>query len=183
MISALKLYLDIVLLRRGPEDVPASQALLVSTIALFAAVSVALRLVFPPSVAAWPVAMVVSIVFTLLWYGLVLRFAGKPERWMQVVTAVFGIGCLLTPLLAPLEAVLSRYVGTPEQAPGWIVLVLPLAIYVVYLNARILRAAIEQPIPLCIFIVVLQWLVEAMLVSLVLGPDAAPAVPAAAPAG
>lgn len=183
MISALRLYLDIVLLRRGPEDIPASQALLVATIALFAAVSVALRLVFPPAVEAWPVAMVVSIVFTLMWYALVLRFAGKPERWMQVVAAVFGIGCLLTPLLAPLEAVLGRYGGTPEQAPAWIVLVLPLAIYVVYLNARILRSAIEQPIPLCIVIVVLQWLLEAMLVSLVLGPDAAPAAPAVAPAG
>jgi hypothetical protein len=176
MLGALKLYLDIVLLRRGPEDVPVSQSLLLSTIAVFAALNVTLRLAFPPATAIWPAALATSIAFTLAWYFLLLRLAGHPERWLQVVAAVFGVGCLLTPLLAPLEAVLGQYVDKPDQTPGWILLVLPLALYVLYVNARIVRAAIGQPMALCVVLIVLQWLLEALVVSTVVGPAAAPAV-------
>ncbi len=179
MIAALKLYLEIVLLRRGPEDVPASSSLLMTTVALFVALNVALRLVFPPSADVWPIALAVSIGFALLWYRVLLNAFSKPERYLQVVTAIFGVGCWFTPIAVPLSTLLEGYTDAPEKAPAWIALLFPVALYMGYLNARILRQALERPLALCIALIVVQTIIEVLLVSLALGPQATAVAPGA----
>jgi hypothetical protein len=192
LIAALKIYLDIILLRRGPEDVPVSASLLVMTLGLFVALNVLLRLAFPPSASVWPIALAVSVAFALVWFRGLLIVFGKPERFQQVVCAIFGVGCWLAPIVVPLGSALESVAIAPADAAGgsaptpiptWIVLLLPLVIYAIYLNARILRAALDRPLALCISLILLQTLIEVLLVSLVVGPAVGtPAAPASAPA-
>ncbi len=97
MAAILKLYLDIALLRRGPEDVPASRGLLWATLAAFVALNALLTLAFRPATEHWLPQLLVSVGFTLLWYRVLLIVFGRPERYQQTVTAVLGFGCIVTP--------------------------------------------------------------------------------------
>src|SRR5262252_1238382 len=98
MSEFIRLYTQIALLRRGPQDLPASRLLLVLTVAGYLAVNFLVSSVLPPG-GRWLETLLVATLFTLLWYLLLLRFAGRPERTLQTTTAVFGFQTVLTPLV------------------------------------------------------------------------------------
>jgi hypothetical protein len=179
MAAILKLYLDIALLRRGPEDLPTSRGLLWATLAAFVALNALLTLAFRPGTDDWLPQLVVSAGFTLLWYRLLLGVFGRPERYMQTVTAVLGFGCIVTPLIVPAAGLMAPYADDPSAAMPWMLLLLPLAGYLIYVSARILRAAIERPMFQCVMLVLLQTFLEPMILLTLFGPD----LPAAAGTG
>lgn len=181
MAAILKLYLDIALLRRGPEDVPASRGLLWATLVAFVALNALLTLAFQPAPDSWMAQLLVSAGFTLLWYRLLLGLFGRPERYMQTVTAVLGFGCIVTPLIVPAAGMLAPYAKDPTRAMPWLLLLLPLAGYLIYVSARILRAAIERPMFQCVMLVLLQTFLEPLIMVTLFGAE----VPAGAagPAG
>ena len=171
MTAILKLYLDIALLRRGPEDVPASRNLLWATLLAFVALNALLTLAFRPTTDNWPLQLLVSVGFTLLWYRVLLGLFGRPERYQQTVTAIFGFGCIITPLIVPVSGMMAPLADHPEQAMPWMLLLLPLAIYLLYVTARILRAAIERPMFQCVTLVLLQTFLEPLLLLTMFGAD------------
>lgn len=171
MTAILKLYLDIALLRRGPEDVPASRNLLWATLLAFVALNALLTLAFRPATDNWPLQLLVSVGFTLLWYRVLLGLFGRPERYQQTVTAIFGFGCIITPLIVPATGMMAPLADQPEQAMPWMLLLLPLAIYLLYVTARILRAAIERPMFQCVTLVLLQTFLEPLLLLTLFGAD------------
>ena len=171
MTAILKLYLDIALLRRGPEDVPASRNLLWATLLAFVALNALLTLAFRPTTDNWPLQLLVSVGFTLLWYRVLLSLFGRPERYQQTVTAIFGFGCIITPLIVPVSGMMAPLADHPEQAMPWMLLLLPLAIYLLYVTARILRAAIERPMFQCVTLVLLQTFLEPLLLLTLFGAD------------
>src|SRR4029077_7835928 len=95
MSEFIRLFMQIALLRRGPQDLPASRLLLVLTVAGYLAVNFVVRSVLPPG-CRWLEALLVATLFTLFWYMLLLRLAGRPERALQTTTAVFGFQAVLT---------------------------------------------------------------------------------------
>ena len=117
MSEFIRLYTQIALLRRGPQDLPASRLLLVLTVAGYLAVNFVVSGVLPPG-GRWLETLLVATLFTLLWYLLLLRLAGRPERTLQTTTAVFGFQAVLTPLVDSC-AWLVRRVGedSPWQLP------------------------------------------------------------------
>jgi len=167
MASILKLYLDIALLRRGPEDVPASRPLLYATLAAFIVLNALLTVAFRPTVENWLPQLMVSVGFTLFWYRVLLSLFGHAERYVQTMTAVLGFGCIVTPVLLPAVGAMAPYMEakqTAEQAMPFIVLLmLPLFIYLLFVSARILRAAIERPMFQCVMLVLLQTFLEPLL--------------------
>jgi hypothetical protein len=174
MLSTLKTCFDIALLRRDPSDLPASQALLAAMIALFLALNAALSSIFRPEVENWFLQLLASVAFSLLWYWVLLRLFGKPERFLQTMTAVVGFGCLITPVLVPLTGLIAPYAANPEEAAPFVLVLLPVAIYVVYVTARILRSAIERPMFQAVALVLLQTFLEPLiLLSLFAPPQAA----------
>jgi hypothetical protein len=82
MSEFIRLYMQIALLRRGPQDLPASRLLLVLTVAGYLAVNFVVSSVLPPG-GRWLEALLVATLFTLLWYMLLLRLAGRPERALR----------------------------------------------------------------------------------------------------
>ena len=62
---------------------------------LSAAVSAAL----PALPGPWIAHLLVEALFTVVWYWLLLRVFGKPERFLQTTSAVFGYQTVIAPLM------------------------------------------------------------------------------------
>jgi len=179
MASILKLYLDIALLRRGPEDLPSSKALLFWTVIAFITLNALLMSVFPTPEGSWLPPLLVALGFNLVWYRVVLTLFGKPERFLQTVTAYIGFSCIVRLITVPLAAMMAPYAANPDTMPAPLLLVgLPVSAYLIYVAVRILKSAIERPVVQCLLLVLLQVLLEFLLVAGTLGEGAA-----ASPAG
>jgi hypothetical protein len=167
MLGSLRALLvglvEILLFRRGPDALPTSQVLLALTVGASAVTSAVLSLKLASETPkAWPVALVLSIAFLLGWYFVTLRRANKSERFIQTMTAMFGVNALTTPIIAPLAAYLSQAsqtpVGqTPAQAPGPFVFFAGIvAFWVLAVNVHIVRSALEWSIPAALGLFIAQ---------------------------
>ena len=67
MSEFIRLFMQIALLRRGPQDLPASGLLLVLTVVGYLAVNFIVSTVLPPD-SRWRESLLVDTLFTLLWY-------------------------------------------------------------------------------------------------------------------
>jgi hypothetical protein len=166
MREFIRLYAQIALLRRGPQDLPASGLLLVLTVAGYLAINLVVSTLLPPD-GRWLEALLVATLFTLLWYLLLLRFTGKPERTLQTTAAVFGYQAVLTPLVDSCGWLVRRFSeDSPWQMPLMCVLLLLFA-WVIAANSHIVKAALEWSAASSVTLVILQnvvgWLVLSAL--------------------
>lgn len=174
MLAVFKTLIDIALLRRDPSALPASSGLLAGLVVVFLALNVALSAAVKPQAEGLELLLVASVAFSLLWYWVLLRLFQKPERYLQTITAIVGFGCLMTPLLVPLSAAMLPFVEKPEEASPIVLLLLPVVIYIVFVTARILRAAIDRPMFQAVALVLLHTFLEPLVLSLLFG-NATPA--------
>ncbi|MET0290937.1 MAG: hypothetical protein ABW136_01150 [Steroidobacteraceae bacterium] len=161
----IRTYVDIVLFRSGPEDLPASQALLIITIAANVFLDFAASTALPmPGDTNQLIVAVVQVAFVLAWYWALLRLAGKPERFLQTATAGFGIQLVLGPLLV-LVALAAPEPLAGAQTPGWIALPLVvLGVWVLAVGSRIVRAATQWPMAICVAATLLQAVLGRLLI-------------------
>src|SRR4051794_27823095 len=99
MIELLRLFTDIALMRRGPQDLPASPVVLALTIVAFFVVQLVVGTVLPPIASHWLGNLLLEVAFTFGWYAVLLYAVKKPERFLQTSTAVFGFQIVLSPVL------------------------------------------------------------------------------------
>jgi hypothetical protein len=155
MRELIRLYTQIALLRRGPQDVPASALLLVLTMLGYLIVNVVVSSLMPP-MKAWPGPLLVDTLFTLLWYVVLLKLVGRPERAMQTATAVFGLQAVMSPLLVGSEWLMRRI----EQGSGWQLPVatagLLLLVWLIAANGHVVKAALEWSGTASVTLVILQ---------------------------
>jgi hypothetical protein len=186
MLGSLRALLvgliDIILLRRGPDVLPTSQVLLGLTVGASATISalVSVKLANETN-KAWPLVLALSIAFVLGWYYFTLRRARKPERFVQTMTAMFGVNALTTPIIVPLlgsflsQAQTQAAAQTP-QAPGPLVLVaLVISVWVIAVNVHIVRSALEWSIPAALGLFIAQNLAWFVLSIAIFGGGAAAA--------
>jgi hypothetical protein len=155
MKELIQLFTQIALLRRGPQDLPASLLLLGMTVVGYFGINFLVSSLMPP-IKGWP--LVVDVVFTLAWYVVLLRLAGRAERTLQTTTAVFGFQAVLSPLLTLSEWLMLRFAqDTTWQLPValvWLVLV----IWVIAANSHVVKAALEWSGASSVALVILQLL-------------------------
>jgi hypothetical protein len=153
----------IVGLRKGPEDLPASTALLAVAVAGGVLLRVLTLAVVPELGTAHPLpAIAVSIAATMLYLLLVLRLANNPERFTQTATAMFGVQIVLAPALLGS----AWFFLTFNEDPAWrvpaVLLRLVVEIWVLVIVTRILRSATEWPLFACVALAIagelLVWL-------------------------
>ena len=89
-----KAFLDICLLRKGPQDLPKSSVLLTLCLILYTALDVLLTVQTRPFTDALLVSLV-DVGFLLLVTFLILKQHRHHERWSQTMTALFGTGVIL----------------------------------------------------------------------------------------
>lgn len=157
MSQLLRLFTQIALLRRGPQDLPASELLLVITVLGYLAVNALLASLLP-SDEGWQGPLLVGTIFTLLWYGVLLRVAGRSERTLQTVTAVFGFEAVLSPLVVGSEWLLRRYGENPTWGVPVTCIGLLLLAWVIAANSHIVKAALQWSGSASVALVILQML-------------------------
>jgi hypothetical protein len=164
---------DIVLLRRGPEHLPASTALLLVAIALNLAVSAVLVAFAPKSPPTWPLQLIVGTLILLLWFRASFEVAQKRERFVQTMTAYILASTVFMPALVPLAAALQPFMADPEnvkQPPAMVLIpAVVVLVWMVAVQARIVRAAFEWPWLLSIVFILAQNFVSAFLLALMFG--------------
>jgi hypothetical protein len=164
MTELLRLFTQIALLRKGPQDLPASPVLLALTIAGYFVVHLVVGTVLPPIAGPWINHLILDIVFTFCWYALLLYVAKKPERFFQTATAVYGYQAVLSPLLVAALWLQRRF----EQDSLWqfpvTLISLALLIWIIAANSQIVKTALEWSMAPSVALVILQTLAGDLLV-------------------
>jgi hypothetical protein len=139
----LRIFVDIVLWRRGPQDLPVSVLLLALTVAAYVAASIVQLALFDESPANWVFYLVLDPLLLMGWTWLILRILGRGARFLQTASAVFGANAVLGFLVyLPLQ-VLGTAGGAGQasglaQAVAWVQVVV-----FALVTGRILKLATE----------------------------------------
>jgi hypothetical protein len=169
--ALLGVIVDIILLRRGPEHVPASPALLAVVIAIYSAGAAITTVLFGPADHHWAIELVIAIVVTLSFYHLALNVAKKRERFTQSMTAVFAVRAIFTPVLIPLMGALLATVKSGQPAPSTLALLIFAGmLWVFIIDVRIMRSTFEWPMVGALLLVIAQQVVLLAVLMLVIGP-------------
>jgi hypothetical protein len=164
MTDLVRLYAQIALLRRGPQDVPASMLLLVITVSAYFCVNALVTLLLPALGEPWFLMLAVDVLFTLTWYSVLLHLLRKPERFLQTATAVFGFRAVMSPFLIVSAWLLRRLISEDAvwQFP-LAMLYVAIVVWMIAANSQILKVALEWSAGACIALVILETLVALVL--------------------
>jgi hypothetical protein len=167
MKELVRLFIQIALMRKGPQDLPASATVLTATAAGYFLVNCAVSAALPPIKGPWFAHLLVDVLFTLAWYALLLRIVGRAERFLQTTTAVFGYQAVLSPFWIASVWLIQQFAEGDAWRFPIVMMGLAIVVWLVAANARVLKAALEWAMPTCVALVILQILVgQALLVYL-----------------
>jgi hypothetical protein len=136
-----KIFLDICLFRRGPQDLPASGFLMGLTLLLNLLASIFLASLEVDLPQALLQSLVAPVFLALFVFGL-LKFSQRPSRFTQTVTAGIGCDALITALAIPV-VVVSLFLPDVRTAAG--LLLFALMLWEMAVMGHIVRQAMEIP--------------------------------------
>ena len=170
MQQFFRTFLDIVLWRRGPQDLPVSQLLLALAVAAYVLVSVVQLALLRESAATWLFFVVLDPLLLFAWTWLVLRIFGKTERLKQTATAIFGASATLGVVLyLPLQALLAAAGQDVASVPSQVVALL-LVVAFALVTGRILKIATDTSLFTGIAVSLTYFMVVNLLVGVLRGP-------------
>ncbi len=144
MQQFLKVFLDIVLWRRGPQDLPNSGLLVVLTLVAYELVNLVQIALMEVSIAELLLYLVVDPLLLMGGLWLVMMLYGRKDRWAQTVSAVLGCTALMA-LVVSVPMVLlvgPRMAGNPPAALQ--LLALGLVIAFILVVGRIIQLATDS---------------------------------------
>jgi len=166
----LRIFIDIVLWRRGPQDLPVSGLLLAVAVAGYIAVSVVQLALLGESAATWLFFVIIDPLLFAAWVWLVLKVFSHPERFLQTATAVFGTGALLgIGLYLPLQ-LLATGLGQGPTSGLAQVFALLLVVTFALVTGRIFKLATDSNLFTGIAVSLTYFLVINYLVGVLRGP-------------
>jgi len=167
MKELVRLFVQIALMRKGPQDLPASATVLAATAAGYFLVSCLVSAALPPIQGPWFGHLVVDVLFTFAWYALLLTILRRPERFVQTSTAVFGFQAVLSPLQIASVWLIRQFAEDDAWRFPIVIIGLAVVVWMVAANARILKAALEWAMSACVALVILQTIAgQALLIYL-----------------
>ncbi len=164
MKDLVRLFTQIALLRRGPQDIPASSLLLALTIAGYFLVNFVVSYVLPPFPGPWLAQLGVDVVFIFVWYVLLMKLMRRPERFLQTTTAVYGFQAVLSPLLVASVWLTRRFAQDSFWQFPVTLISLALLVWIITANSHIVKAALDWTMPPSVALVILQTLAGNLLV-------------------
>ena len=165
VLSLLNLYVDLCLLRRGPQDLPASRALLRLVLVLDIAAGILLGWVVWGALGPAVGATLLDIAVLLGLLGVALRTRSHLPRFTQSASALLGVGALFTLLAIPLQPLLEvSDAADPDGVSALVYLLYVAWVQVVY--GHILRHTLNLPLGAGIAIALCYTLTSAILVEL-----------------
>ena len=165
MSRLLTIWLDICLLRAGPQDLPVSQVLLGLTLVSYTLVSTLLSLPGYPAFTSLQIALT-DLVLLVAFAGSVLYLTGNMARFNQTLSALAGAGTLLGLLALPL--VQSLYLAEDAEQISIAVLMFWLLLmgWNLLVVAHIIRHALSVILPIAVGIAVLYTMVAMQLITM-----------------
>jgi hypothetical protein len=104
----IELFRDIVLWRKGPQDLPTSSLLLGMTAVAYVAISALQLAVMGETGFSWVFFLVLDPLLLTGCVWLMLKLYSHPERFQQTASAVLGTGAYLSAVLyLPLQVVMT----------------------------------------------------------------------------
>jgi hypothetical protein len=144
VLHFLKAFLDIVLWRRGPQDLPESGLLLWLTAAAYVAVSIAQLTLLEEPAAAWLVFVVLDPILLTTGVYLLLRLFGRTDRFLQTATAVLGTGVVLgLGMFLPVQWLLTQAAVPPGSTVAGMI-ALGMVVIFALVTGRIVKLATDS---------------------------------------
>jgi hypothetical protein len=172
VLHFLKAFLDIVLWRRGPQDLPASRLLLWLAAAAYVAVSIAQLALLDEPGAAWFVFVVVDPLLLTAGVYLLLKLFGKADRFLQTATAVLGTGVVLgLVMFLPVEWIVTQ-AGLPAESTAAGLIALGMVMVFALVTGRILKLATDTNMFTGVTLALTYFLMINLLLSLASGRGA-----------
>lgn len=166
LFALLLAFLQICLLRRRPQDIPASRELLYLSLLTYTLASIGLAAGAQSIDAATLAGVAETLVLAALVYAL-LYFRGLAQRWPQTMTALAGAGTIFSVLSVPLFLALSPGTDALPGRTAIYLLIIVLLIWNVAVVAHILRHALSTSYGTgLIFALALIWLIAVALAPL-----------------
>ena len=166
----LRIFVDIVLWRRGPQDLPASSLLLGISVAAYVAVSAVQLALLGETAATWLLFIVVDPLLLGAWVWLVLQLYGHRERFVQTVSAVFGTGAVLgVGLYLPLQLIVTGLGYEPASGLAQFFALL-LVVAFALVTGRIIKLATDSNLFTGIAVSLTYFLLINYLVGVLRGP-------------
>ncbi len=166
----LRIFVDIVLWRRGPQDLPASSLLLATAVAAYVAVSVVQLALLGETAATWLFFVVADPLLLAAWVWLVLKLFGHAERFVQTAAAVFGTGAVLGMFLyLPLQFIVTGLGQAPSSGLAQSFALL-LVIAFALVTGRIIKLATDSGMFTGVAVSLTYFLVINYLVGVLRGP-------------
>jgi hypothetical protein len=146
-------FVDIMLHRRGPEDLPSSRFFV--WLLLFVSIGVELGVLFANDGALRTAAVSVLVDLLDLWFvWALLRTFNRQKRFPQTMCALLGTETVLNVVGAPLVPWLNSTISATEQPQLSVPLVLAalINIWAIDIAAFVFSRALERPYVLCVAI-------------------------------
>ena len=142
MDKLLLMFFDVCRLRAAPQDLPTSRSLLVSSLAVYAALALMLSWVqMTPGkaliAAAFDTLLMALLSYVLLWARLM------PQRWPQTCTALAGSGSILQVVALPITLWQKQFGPEDSMALIPMLLLLVLLFWNLVVVGHILRHALS----------------------------------------
>ncbi|MAA75839.1 MAG: hypothetical protein CMN28_14155 [Salinisphaeraceae bacterium] len=116
VLRHLQIVIDILLLRRGPQDLPAAWESLGFLGASYCFFSVCQMLIMADPGSAILHGLAATLMLALFVHGL-LRVRGRPERFVQTLSALYGVGIVIVLVLLGPTTVLAPFVEAMNSSP------------------------------------------------------------------
>ncbi len=153
MLRLIFAFVDIMLHRRGPEDLPSAKFLVWSLLVLSLAVELSVLFANEGTMRAAAVAVLVQ--FLDVWFvWALLRTFNKQRRFSQTMSALLGTETIITLAGAPLVPLLNASVSASGEAQLTLPLLLTalLGVWSIDIAAFVFARALERPYVLCVAI-------------------------------
>ncbi len=169
MFDILKLFCDITLFRKAPQDVPFSPLLTRFTLIAYAVISF-LMLFMGSRWFSSLLQMAADVLFLMMFVRVSLAWVHKPERYQQTFCAMLGTDALITLYAIPAAAVML----IPNASLGILALLLIVGLMLWHwaVIAHILSHALGQNLGFSLGLALLYVMSAYMLSSLLFSPAA-----------
>lgn len=173
MLRLIFAFVDVMLHRRGPEDLPSSKFLVWALLAV--SVAVELAVLAANGRGGRAVAVTFLVAFLDVWFvWALLRAFGHERRFKQTMTALLGAETILNVLGAPLVPLVAAAAATPQpQFTLPFILTALLGVWSIDVGAFVFARALGRPYALCVAIMIAYVLMIVSLQTTILSPAAA----------
>lgn len=139
----LNLFVDICLLRAGPQDLPGSGFLLLLTVLLSLLTGTLVIVGTFGTLGAALAAQMLDILLLLGLLRLLLQLTGKSARYQQTASALFGSGVLINLVTMPLQLLYSGDPSGPALGEMGTLFYLIIIVWALVIVGHIIRHALE----------------------------------------